>query len=91
VSSSEGEEPRSLQDCYTEKCTYHDHSLVSDPLDVEAHIVQSEGYALDHVVWVLIEVLQELLDIDVPTLEERAVVDVDHDRVKVVVFLLLIK
>lgn len=69
--------------------TYHHNSLVSDALNIEPNIIQSQGYALYAIIRMFIEVLQELFNVDIPALEQRTVVYVHHYRIKVIIFLLL--
>ena len=70
-------------------CTYDDCSLVSDALHVDAYVVEGEGHAINHVIRVLVEVLQELLDIEVAALKQLPVVDVHDHGLEVLIFFLL--
>ena len=49
--------------------TYSHDSLVSNPLNIQSDIVKSKRHAFNDIIWVFIEVFQELFDVLVPTLK----------------------
>ena len=55
---------------------------------VQSHVVQGQGHGPRNIEWVLRDELEELLDVLRAALIEGRVVDVHHDLLKVVVFLL---
>ena len=74
---------------YGPRGTYHDEPLIGNALNVEPDIVQRERHALNDIIRVLIEVLEELLDVLVPTLEKIAVVDVNDHGFEIFILFLL--
>jgi hypothetical protein len=71
-----------------EESDYDEALILVVTKHVQSHIVQGKGHRPGDVCWMVLNELQELLDIGSALLVEEFVVDVDHNLLKIVVFLL---
>ena len=65
----------------------NDNSLIIEPINIQPNIVKSQRYTFYHVIWVFINVLQELFDIRVTAAVKIRVVHIYNNIFKIVFFL----